>query len=157
MATTPTRGLFATRVLKGIGAWKVGDAKGNRKRVAILLAWMRGESGNEINDGTHPGGGAAFNPMGSTWPYSYPEYNSVGVRNYPDFQTGYEETAATLLLPDHNYEPIIAALKAGHPKIACDAIAASQWGTGNGARDAWPYTWDHYAQERDRPVGEFMP
>ncbi|MDP9301854.1 MAG: hypothetical protein M3P43_13330 [Actinomycetota bacterium] len=124
-----------------------------RRRITALLAWMRAESGNELNDGTHPGGGAAYNPLGSTYPYDYPKYNEVGVRNYPDFASGVLATLETLDLPDHNYEPIIAALQAAKIMDVSLAVAASEWGTGMGVLNTISYTKDYYRQEYLRPVG----
>jgi hypothetical protein len=149
------RGRFASDVLRGIDGCAPGPTnyRKTRRRLIALLAWMRAESGNEINDGTHPGGGAAFNPLGSTYPYDYPTYNEVGVRNYPEFAIGVLCTLQTLFLPDHKYEPIIAALQAARPHDVAVAVAESEWGTGMGVLNTISYVKANYRQEFLRQVG----
>lgn len=126
------------------------NTRKTKRRVIGLLAWARAESGNGLNDGQF---GPSFNPICTTWPWTFPPYNSVGVRNFPDFPTGVTSTVATLNLPGHNYEPIIAALQAADLKAIVAAIAQSQWGTGDGALNALLYTQENYKQEFMRPVG----
>lgn len=79
------------------------------------------------------GGSASFNPMNTTQPATgSTNYNSVGVKNYPDAATG---TAATVKTLTNGYYPdIVAALQSGNPfnKIT-DALKSqlNTWGTGS--------------------------
>lgn len=73
--------------------------------LAFLSGWFARE-----------GTSAAFNPLATTLPAAGAgNFNSVGVKNYPDFATGVDATARTLL---GGYPHIVADLRAG------DGIAA---------------------------------
>ena len=105
------------------------------RRVALLCGWARGEEPAEF--------GFAFNPLNTT--FDVPgavSANSVGVKDYPDYETGVQATYATLSL--HFYSPIVELLlEAEIPAVDIwdaqvdAAIVASPWGTRNpGPEDA---------------------
>lgn len=147
------RARFAKDTLRGIPNCTptILNIRKTRRRITGLLAWMRAESGNGGNTGSL-NDGPANNPHCSTWPYHYPAYNAIGVRDFTDFDTGVAETLNTLFLSGHNYEPIIEAIQAGRELAIVQAVDRSDWGT-HGAEDALPYTLAHYKQESYRPVG----
>lgn len=108
---------FFQSVLKGIG---VPDSPGN---ISILKEWAH-----------HEGGTAAFNPLNTTRVVNKGEtnYNSAGVKNYPDFVTGIQATVETLNL--NYYKAIVEALRQQQPtwKRNQQIIAAlNTWGTTN--------------------------
>lgn len=85
------------------------------------IAWMQTE-----------GGSARWNPLNTTkrMPGST-DYNSVGVQNYPDFDTGLAATLSTIRELGHGYETILKRLHASaRPRRTCKAIDSSAWGTG---------------------------
>ena len=93
-----------------------------------LVAAAVGENSRAADnpdDTTQPG------PAGTT------NYNSAGVRNYPTWTDGVDETVATL--SNGLYGPVLAALAvAGQPQAAdriVTAWARSPWGTWHGAPD----------------------
>jgi hypothetical protein len=100
------------QILAGIGA---PDTPENRK---LMAAWQRAE------------GGSPDNPFNTTQGApGATDFNSVGVKRYPDVATGVAATVKTLL--NGYYPNIIAALKAGNNAAAvADAIESSPWGTG---------------------------
>jgi hypothetical protein len=100
------------QILAGIGA---PDTPENRR---VLSAWQRAE------------GGSPDNPFNTTQGApGATDFNSVGVKRYPDVATGVAATVKTLL--NGYYPNIIAALKAGNNANAvADAIESSPWGTG---------------------------
>lgn len=108
---------FAVALLRQ-GQWPVS---GNN--VCALMAWEAAEGGHFVN------GASRFNPMNTT--QSMPGdsiFNSVGVRNYPDWQTGLDATVQTLALGF--YDAIRAALTSGEDASSVlSAISASPWGT----------------------------
>jgi hypothetical protein len=108
----PVSGDFFGQVLAGIGA---PDTPENRR---LMNAWQRAE------------GGSADNPFNTTQGApGATDFNSVGVKRYPDLATGIAATIKTLL--NGHYPNIIAALKAGNNALAvADAIANSPWGSG---------------------------
>lgn len=85
--------LFFENVLTKLGA------PVSHNNLAILNLWAK-----------HEGGRAAFNPLNTTKNATgATAYNTAGVKNYPDFETGVNATAATLKLS--YYAPIVSALK----------------------------------------------
>lgn len=88
----------------------------------FLDAWTRAE-----------GTKAAFNPLATTQGApGATSFNSVNVRNYPDFNTGLRATAQTLL--NGRYDPIVQGLRSGTATATqlAQAVANSPWGTGGG-------------------------
>ncbi|MCW2897748.1 MAG: hypothetical protein JWO67_13 [Streptosporangiaceae bacterium] len=86
--------------------------------VTFLALWSKAEGGN-----------ATYNPLNTTQPAAgASNYNSVGVKNYPNEAAGLQATAATL----HNgrYDQVLAALQKSDMKAAARAVVASPWGTG---------------------------
>jgi hypothetical protein len=86
----------------------------------FLTDWSRAE-----------GGGATNNPFNTTQPgfHSTGKYNSVGVQNYADPNSGLDATVHTL--KNGRYGSILAALQQGtNAKAAAQALANSPWGTG---------------------------
>ena len=116
MATPGVQG-WQNQILQGVGA------PSTPQNMTALNAWAQAE-----------GGSAANNPFNTTEPMQgASNYNSVGVRNYLTPQQGIKATIDTLNGPIGNYGPILAALKAGNnPMAVAQAIAGSQWGTGQG-------------------------
>jgi len=112
-----SRGSFATAVLAGIGA------PVNTETMTVLMAQMRVENTS-----------SAFNPMATTQGApGATNANSVGVKNYPDFNTGVSATVQTLM--NGYYDNYIAGLRAGNQENANQIVSdAAQdlntWGSG---------------------------
>ncbi len=108
---------FAVALLRQ-GQWPV---TGNN--VCAIMAWEAAEGGHFVS------GASRFNPLNTT--QSMPGdsiFNSVGVRNYPDWQTGLDASVKTLALGF--YDQIRASLAAGTDASAVlGAISGSVWGT----------------------------
>lgn len=84
-----------------------------------LVAWMSAEDTQ-----------AQWNPLATTQGgfAGESDYNSAGVKNYPDLETGLAATVATLGYAP--YAAIVDALHAGNSAAAiAEAIDASPWGT----------------------------
>jgi hypothetical protein len=84
----------------------------------FMRAWQKAEGGDETNpfNTTQDAPGAS-------------NFNSVGVKRYPDMATGVNATVQTL--SNGLYENILAALRAGNDPLAvANALANSPWGTG---------------------------
>lgn len=107
---------FYKSVLSGIGA-PVTDAN-----LTFMRAWNQAEG--------MPAG--QYNPWATTQGAAgATAINSVGVRAYPDAQTGINATVQTL--QNGNYQGILDALQQGtDPMAAAYAVANSPWGTGTG-------------------------
>ena len=107
---------FYRAILVGVGAPITDNG------LLFLRAWRQAE-----------GGTAAYNPVNTTWKKpGTTDYNSRGVKNYPDPVTGLSATVKTLL--SSYYTGIVDALRRGAPASkAAAALRASPWGTGAGA------------------------
>jgi len=89
------------------------------------------------NDGSGRFHQARFNPFNTTWHEpgdgsTILAGNTAGVREYPDFKTGVEATAKTLLQTQesYGYGPVRDALKRdARPAVTIRAIGKSAWGT----------------------------
>ena len=90
-----------------------------RENTRVIVAW-------QLSEGTE----AAFNPLATTRDHpGATDFNSVGVKNYPTYEAGMQETIEAL----HNglYDHILAALAQGNDANAVGrAIEDSRWGTG---------------------------
>jgi hypothetical protein len=96
-------------VLVGIGAIPTPT---NRR---ALVLWGRTE-----------GGGGRNNPLNTTMPApGDSKFNSAGVRNYPDEDTGIRATIRTLQL--RYYVAVVGALRRGTLQDIYDAIHRSPW------------------------------
>lgn len=106
---------FYRAILAGIAAPVSENA------LTFLRAWRQAE-----------GGKATYNPFNTTWKKpGTTNYNSHGVKNYPDPATGLSATVKTLLAG--SYTGIVDALRRGAPPSkAAAALRASPWGTGAG-------------------------
>lgn len=106
---------FYRAILVGIAAPVSENA------LTFLRAWRQAE-----------GGKATYNPFNTTWKKpGTTDYNSHGVKNYPDPATGLSATVKTLL--SSSYSGIVDALRRGAPPSkAASALRASPWGTGAG-------------------------
>lgn len=105
--SSTTYGIYAAFVLAGMGA------PITRNNIDKLVAIMK-------NEGTQ----ATFNPIATNTPANgATDFNSVGVKNYPDFTTGVQATVSTLsnsrtgsmktnLLTDGPYPDFITATQA---------------------------------------------
>lgn len=107
-----------TRLLQAMGITPTAA------RLRFLQAWAACE-----------GGTAAFNPMNTTMPVNgSTNFNSVGVKQYPDELAGLAATLLTLRL--HFYADIRAALRREHLSALEIAEASAHglatWGTGSG-------------------------
>jgi len=107
---------FASGILGGIGA---PDSPSNHQ---FMIAWMGGESTT-----------AANNPLATTQPAAgTSDFNSVGVKNYPNPQTGLKATVQTLV--NGYYNGIVSDLRKGNvpPQQIIDNNASElgTWGTG---------------------------
>ncbi len=109
---------YYDQVLAGIGA---PDSPNNLK---YLVAWQLAEGGTATNN--------AFNTTQGEPGSS--DYNSVGVKNYPDAATGIRATIKTLL--NGHYPHIVADLQAdADPMTTASELGdLSTWGTGNGVQ-----------------------
>ncbi|MDP3972344.1 MAG: hypothetical protein Q8P61_05460 [Candidatus Nanopelagicales bacterium] len=118
--TTPSingEGDFARVVLERSG-WPVSG-----ENMCALVAWQVAEGGHFVP------GSTTFNPLNTS--QSMPGdsvFNSHGVRNYPDWETGIQATVRTLQYDF--YSGIRAALAAGNNAVAVlQAVSDSPWGT----------------------------
>ncbi|MGV1036322.1 MAG: hypothetical protein ACOYD0_04760 [Candidatus Nanopelagicales bacterium] len=91
--------------------------------VCAVIAWERAEGGHFVT------GSSRFNPLNTTQPMPGDSiFNSVGVRNYPNWNTGLTATVSTLALPYYNY--IRLALGDGRDAASViEAVGNSLWGT----------------------------
>lgn len=107
---------FYRAILRGLGANETPE------KMKFLKAWRQGEGGSAKNN--------PFNTTKDVPGDEDTEYNSVGVRNYPDRQTGLTATLSTLKLP--YYVDLIDKLK--NDSITAVELANSpaldKWGTG---------------------------
>lgn len=104
-------------MLSGLGV-PVSDTN-----VSTLLRWQK-----------HEGGKVHFNPLNTTMKMNRGEtnFNSAGVKNYPDFLTGVQATVKTLKL--NYYKPIVDALRQELPSwkgVPGIVTALNTWGTTN--------------------------
>jgi peptidoglycan hydrolase-like protein with peptidoglycan-binding domain len=108
---------FYSAIITSLGG-KVTDEK-----MKFLKAWRQGEGGTAKNN--------PFNTTKDVPGDQDTKYNSAGVRNYPDRQTGLEATIATLKLP--YYRDIVSLLQSDDATAAdlAKAVEASPWGTGH--------------------------
>jgi cell wall-associated NlpC family hydrolase len=131
LATTPpapfseptlpsTRAAWATALLG-----RLGNAQPTQATVAMVVAWHRAEGGtatfNWLNTTEDAPGATMYNCLNPDC--------TIGVRNYPDFETGIEATAATLT--NGRYPRTLAGLVGNLPVIDDQEMAT--WGTGGGA------------------------
>jgi hypothetical protein len=93
--------------------------------VKFLTTWQRFEGGHTNND-------ASFNYLNTTYGKGFKSINSVGVRAYPDLQTGAQAFAQTLE-GDRRYSGIVQGLRTGDPYALKDRVAAglSTWLSGS--------------------------
>lgn len=96
-----------------------------KANLRFLGSWQAQEGGATHNDAT-------FNWFNTTRGSQFPSINSVGVRAYPNFNTGITETAATL--SNGRYPDILAGLKAGNPYKAPISDDLSTWVSGSPTR-----------------------
>ena len=114
-----TREEYAKRFLHHVGA------KPTRRNLMALVAWMQAE-----------GGSASWNPLNTT--HDAPgatDYNSVGVKNYPDERVGVAMAAETLNYGARNrirgYGRIRNRLRQNKGALGTLlAVERSEWGTG---------------------------
>lgn len=109
-----TRGEFANRLTKGLGA---------KVTLHTRRAWQAQMQAE--------GGSAKNNPFNTT--LSMPgatRYNDVGVRNYVSAEQGVKATIDTFKFKGHGYERIIKSLKENAPATEIlKAVGESDWGT----------------------------
>lgn len=97
----------------------LGNTQPSAETVAYLEAWHRAE-----------GGTATYNWLNTTQETpGATDYNSVHVRNYPDYQAGIDATAQTLT--NGRYPNTLAGLLSNAPIV--DDAEMGTWGTGGGA------------------------
>jgi hypothetical protein len=111
---------FYSAILKGLGVNETPE------KIKFLKAWRQGEGGQARNN--------PFNTTKDIPGDADTKYNSCGVRNYPDPQTGLQATIATLTLP--YYKDIIALLKKDDvtaEKLA-HCVSLKKWGTGKNVK-----------------------
>jgi hypothetical protein len=90
----------------------------NKHNIQACDAWQAAE-----------GGDATWNPWNTTQPAAgATNYNSAGVKNYPNRDTGISATVKTL--KNGSYPHILAAFRAGtNGLVVCEAVDKSPWGT----------------------------
>jgi murein DD-endopeptidase MepM/ murein hydrolase activator NlpD len=125
LPAAPPPVMAATQHANAREAWamdllgRLGNVQPTGETVAFLEAWHRAE-----------GGTATFNWLNTTQPApGATDYNSVGVKNYPDYQTGIDATARTLV--NGFYPRTLAGLVSNQPIV--DDAEMGTWGTGGGA------------------------
>lgn len=139
-----TREFWAKSFLQGIGA-PVTDAN-----LHAIVSWIQAEGGN-----------AHWNPLNTT--HEAPgatDYNSVGVKDYPDFETGLAAAIETLNFgADHGlygYREIRYSLRsARRAGLTLRAVETSIWGTGGLALRCLPWVkkaWDSYRVQPISPT-----
>lgn len=108
---------FYKAVLTSIGANVTPE------KLKFLKAWRQGEGGRAKNN--------PFNTTKTMAVDGVSNYNSAGVKNYPDRQTGLDATVKTLNLP--YYKELVAKLK--DDNITAEDLANTDdlqtWGTGS--------------------------
>lgn len=113
-----------------LGTLGAPTTKSNRD---LLGAWQRYEGGHTNNT-------ASYNWLNTTLDKSYPAINSVGVRAYPDFNTGITKTADTLL---GGYPTIVSLLRQGQgSRVVADPAGMGDlnyWLSGKRVQQATPY------------------
>jgi len=120
---------WATDVLKRVGAPVTSE------NLAALTTWMKFEGGGGGKATGLGKNSANWNPLNTTQgaPGST-SMNSVGVQSYLSKDQGLDATVKTL--QNGNYGQVLSALKEGKSSTAVlAAVAASPWGTFQGARD----------------------
>jgi hypothetical protein len=107
---------FYKAILRGLGV------KETPEKIKFLQAWRQGEGGQARNN--------PFNTSKDVPGTADTKYNSHGVRNYPDRQTGLAATIATLKLS--HYKEILDLLKKDTVKAIdlARTAALKKWGTG---------------------------
>jgi hypothetical protein len=107
---------FYKAILAGLGV------KETPEKIKFLQAWRQGEGGEARNN--------PFNTTKDVPGTADTKYNSKGVRNYPDRQTGLAATLATLKLP--YYTEIVDLLNKDTVKAEelARTAALKKWGTG---------------------------
>lgn len=107
---------FYEAILASLGA------KSTPEKIKFLKAWRQAEGGKAKNN--------PFNTTKKMPVDGVTNYNSVGVKNYPDRQTGLEATVKTLTLP--YYSELLSKLR--NDNITAQELAEtddlSTWGTG---------------------------
>ncbi|HTR75369.1 MAG TPA: hypothetical protein VMH33_08960 [Solirubrobacterales bacterium] len=116
---------FYDDVLREIGAGVTTE------NLRACHAWQAAEGGN-----------ASWNPWNTTEPApGAKDYNSVGVKIYPNARTGIAATVKTLL--NGHYAQILAAFSRGNQGLhVCECIDASVWGTKH-AEDVYKKLYPH--------------
>lgn len=93
-----------------------------RQNLAFLRGWQPFEGGHTNNNAT-------FNWLNTTRGSQFPSINSVGVRAFPDMQTGLKYTWDTL--NSGRYPDLVAGLAAGNPYSADVRDDLSVWVSGS--------------------------
>lgn len=111
---TVTRGGYAKAICEQQGfPWTTHTRR-------ALQAWFQSE-----------GGSAWYNPTNTTMiePGAW-NYNNVGVKNYPDKDTGLKAVKDTFRSPGQGYDRIITAFKRNDSaRDIVQAIGSTNWGT----------------------------
>jgi hypothetical protein len=94
------------------------------ENLKAINAWQRAETGGDSKP--------RFNPLATTQRFgSWTNFNSVGVKNYADYDTGVRATANVMM--NGHYGPILMALARGDSAMnVARAISQTPWGTGEG-------------------------
>lgn len=108
---------FYKAILKSLGVNETPE------KIKFLKAWRQGEGGKALNN--------PFNTTKDIPGDADTKYNSVGVRNYPDRQTGLDATIKTLQLPQ--YKSLIELLKKDTITATelANSSALTTWGSGD--------------------------
>lgn len=108
-----------------IAVLKQGGFPVTPQNLQNLDAWQHAEGG-------HTNNAAKYNWLNTTQGKQYPSMNSVGVRVFPDFNTGVQKTVETL--NNGHYASILQALKSGRAPVDqfAQSVYSSPWGTKHG-------------------------
>jgi hypothetical protein len=101
---------------------KLGRFPITRDNLAFLSAWQRQEGGHTHNR-------ASFNWLNTSKGQQFPAINKVGVRAFPDYQTGLRYTLSTIL--NGRYPNIVAGLRSGNPQSQNLLPDLSTWVSGD--------------------------
>jgi hypothetical protein len=115
-----TRGEWATEVLAALG-----NRNPDAATVNFLASWSVCEFGQDVKKA------ARFNPLATK--HELPgatNYNSVGVKDYPDPATGIQATIRTI--KNGHYPHIVEGLTTNKPEVALNHTELGIWGTGGG-------------------------
>lgn len=108
------------------GNWAKSFASmlGNNNPSKEIISWV---SAWTVAEGTK----ARFNPLATTYDgiEGQWEFNSAGVKNYPDRDSGLRATVATVTMGFEGYSDIVSGIRSNDVNLAQSGLTRSPWGT----------------------------